>query len=236
MSTGKSEDRGVTAGASGRGTRRAKEDFRWAADRLQRGGGGAAFRRQGTLHAAPDEQLTVRRAVEGAKDGDPEAVRYLYVRYADNVYGYVCSIVRDEQAAADITQRVFAKLMTCVVHYEERGTPFMSWLMRLAHNVAIDHVRVRTPIPSEDVRGHDDGWGEAAAERSLSVHAALGALPDDQRDVLVLRHVIGLTPNEIADRMGRTESSVHGLHHRGRRALRQELEGLGCAPCTRAAA
>jgi RNA polymerase sigma-70 factor (ECF subfamily) len=213
-----------------------QNDVRWAADRLQRRGRGTSFRREATLRAAPDDQRIVRQAVRGAKAGDPEAIRYLYLRYADNVYGYVCSILRDEQAAADVTQRVFAKLMTRVAQYEDRGTPFASWLLRMAHHVAIDHVRARTPIPTEEVRDHDDGGGEAAADRSLTVQAALRALPDDQRNVLVLRHVIGLTPNEIADRLGRTESSVHGLHHRGRRAFRRELEVLGCAPSTLAAA
>jgi RNA polymerase sigma-70 factor (ECF subfamily) len=53
--------------------------------------------------------------------------------------------------------------------------------------------------------------------------------------VVILRHVVGLTPGEIADRMGRSEGSVHGLHHRGRRALQRELERLDSAPFTRAA-
>ena len=47
-----------------------------------------------------------------------------------------------------------------------------------------------------------------------------------------LRHIVGLTPSEIAQLMGRTESSIHGLHHRGRRSLQQELSRLGAAPAT----
>jgi RNA polymerase sigma-70 factor, ECF subfamily len=50
--------------------------------------------------------------------------------------------------------------------------------------------------------------------------------------VLLLRHVVGLSPVEIAERLGRSESSVHGLHHRGRRALQQELRHQGLAPAT----
>ena len=49
----------------------------------------------------------------------------------------------------------------------------------------------------------------------------------------MLRHVVGLTPGEIADRMGRTEGSIHGLHHRGRRALQRELIQLESTPSTR---
>ena len=56
-----------------------------------------------------------------------------------------------------------------------------------------------------------------------SLRSALETLPDDQREIIVLRHVGGLAPAEIAARLGRSESAVNGLHHRGRRALRDEL-------------
>ena len=69
--------------------------------------------------------------------------------------------------------------------------------------------------------------------RSLGLREALAELPDDQRNVLVLRHVVGLTPGEIAGRLGKSEPSIHGLHHRGRRALQRELRRLESTPCTR---
>src|SRR5947209_2724262 len=67
-----------------------------------------------------------------------------------------------------------------------------------------------------------------------TVRSALATLPDEQRQDVILRHVVGLSPGEIADRMGRSEGSIHGLHHRGRRALRRELERLDSAPHTHA--
>ena len=217
--------------ARSRGTLR-RDELRLAADVLQRGGHKAGFRRRRSHDAAPDQDTTVRRAVARAKEGDSEALRYLYIRYSDNVYGFVRSIVRDDNEAADVTQHVFAKLMTSLSRYEERSTPFVAWIMRLAHNAAIDHLRVRQPIPSDDLPDDDSGSDEGAADRSESVRVALDALPDEQRNVVVLRHVVGLSPSEIAHRMGRTESSVHGLHHRGRIALQVELTRLGCVPNT----
>ena len=71
-------------------------------------------------------------------------------------------------------------------------------------------------------------------DRAETVRSALATLPDEQRQVVIMRHVIGLTPGEIADHMGRSEGSIHGLHHRGRRALQRELARLDSAPCTRA--
>jgi RNA polymerase sigma-70 factor, ECF subfamily len=191
------------------------------------------FRTQTTLEDGPAaERRVVAQAVARAKAGDREAVRFLYMRYADNVYGYVRSIVRDHYEAEDVTQQVFAKLMTVIGKYEPRTVPFSAWILRVARNVAVDHLRSRRPQPSDDVYGSDERTDDTSIDRSYSVREALAALPDEQRKVVVLRHVVGLTPGEIASCMGRTESSIHGLHHRGRRALQEEFASRESAPST----
>jgi RNA polymerase sigma-70 factor, ECF subfamily len=185
-----------------------------------------------TLDESPETLSNVRLAVARAKEGDQEALRFLYVIYSHNIYGYVRSIVRDDHEAEDVTQHVFAKLMTTIAKYDERGVPFFAWLLRLARNVAIDHLRANRLTPTENVLDPDVGCG-IDLDRAETVRAALATLPEEQREVVLLRHVVGLTPGEIADRMGRTEGSVHGLHHRGRRALQRELTRQGSAPHTR---
>jgi RNA polymerase sigma-70 factor, ECF subfamily len=196
--------------------------------------GQAGFRCRRTLEETPETAREVRLAIARAKEGDHDALRILYVRYSDNVYGYVRSIVRDDREAEDLTQQVFMKLITVIVKYQDYGVPFSGWLLRLARNVALDHLRRRRPTPTEDVLGVDshDSDGDSARDRARDLHAALDSLPDEQRNVMIMRHVIGLSPPEIAERMGRSESSIHGLHHRGRRALQQELSRLGSAPST----
>jgi len=170
--------------------------------------------------------------VARAKEGDQDAIRYLYVSYSHNVYGYVRSIVRNDHEAEDVTQHVFAKLMTSLVKYDDRGVPFFAWLLRLARNIAIDHLRANRLTPTENVLDPDSSSG-VELDHGETVRAALATLPCEQREVVILRHVVGLTPGEIADRMGRSESSIHGLHHRGRRALQRELTLHGSTPCTR---
>jgi RNA polymerase sigma-70 factor (ECF subfamily) len=196
------------------------------------------FRTKTSLDEGPSPDPTVARAVARAKEGDREAVRFLYLRYADNVYGYVRSIVRDEYEAEDVTQHVFAKLMTVIGRYEQRAVPFSAWILRLAHNAAIDHVRKRRAVPAAEVYGADERMPEGNEDRSRELRSALAGLPDEQRDVIVLRHVVGLSPTEIAGQLGKTEPSIHGLHHRGRAALRTALVQRGCAPtvATRVAA
>jgi RNA polymerase sigma-70 factor (ECF subfamily) len=197
--------------------------------------GTIGFRTRASLDESPETLNKTRLAVALAKEGDSDALRYLYVVYSHNIYGYVRSILRDDHDAEDVTQHVFAKLMTTIVRYDDRGVPFVAWLLRLARNVAIDHLRANRLTPTENVLDPDASSG-VDLDRSEVVREALSTLPDEQRQVVLLRHVIGLTPGEIADRMGRTEGSIHGLHHRGRRALQRELVRLESTPSTRGAA
>ena len=192
------------------------------------------FRSNTALDESPETRNKMRLAVARAKEGDQDALRFLYVSYSHNIYGYVRSIVRDDHEAEDVTQHVFAKLMTTIVKYDDRGVPFFAWLVRLARNVAIDHLRANRLTPTENVLDPGESSG-IDLDQADTVRAALAALPDEQREVVVLRHVMGFSPGEIADRLGRTEGSIHGLHHRGRRALQRELTLLGAKPCTRKA-
>jgi RNA polymerase sigma-70 factor (ECF subfamily) len=176
-----------------------------------------------------DDRL-VQRAVTRAKEGNREGLHFLFVRFAPDVQRYVNSIVHDHHEAEDITQNVFAKLITAIGKYERREAPFAAWILRVARNAALDHVRARRAIPTEEVRVADRGLAQTGFERMRDLRQALERLPDDQREVLVLRHIVGLTPTEIASALGRTESSIHGLHHRGRRALQGYLVEVGAEP------
>ncbi|HEY5942549.1 MAG TPA: sigma-70 family RNA polymerase sigma factor [Solirubrobacterales bacterium] len=181
---------------------------------------------------SPDQGPTslTRAAIARAKEGDPEGLHYLYVRYADDVLRYVTGLIRDHHEAEDITQNVFAKLMKAIKRYEERAVPFDAWILRVARNAALDHLRAKRAIPSEEVRVTDTGQAQTAIDRGRALRQALEDLPEDQREVLVLRHIVGLSPVEIATTLDKSESSVHGLHHRGRRSLRTNLTDLGAAP------
>jgi RNA polymerase sigma-70 factor (ECF subfamily) len=183
-----------------------------------------------------DRDPAIARAVVRAQSGDMEAIRFLYVRYKNNVYGYVLSILRDPHEAEDVTQHVFLKLMSTIQKYQAREVPFTSWILRVARNVAIDHLRQRRPVPCEEVFEPSREADDIGRDRRWGLAQALEALPEDQRGVVVMRHLVGLTPGEIADRMGRTEASIHGLHHRARQTLRRELARIDCAPTAKAIA
>ena len=197
--------------------------IRREADLIEISVGRGRFRRRRQLDQSAATERLVLRAVRQAKEGDEDALRFLYLRYADNVYGYVCSIVRDEHEAEDVTQQVFAKLLGSLPRYQPRSVPFSAWVLRVAHNAAIDHMRARRPVPVEEVRAPEAADDGSSRESFRDLRVALDTLPREQREVIVLRFLVGLSPREIAERMGRSEDAVNGLQHRGRRRLRREM-------------
>lgn len=200
--------------------------------RHARSGPPTGRRVESAQHQETNSRL-VSQAIKRAQCGEREGLEFLYARYADNIYGYVRSIVHNHHEAEDITQHVFAKLMRVIGKYEERDVPFFAWALRVARNVAVDHIRSERLIPVEEVRKADREEADPAmGGQTDELREALATLPSAQREVLILRHVAGLSPVEIAKLTGKSEGSIHGLHHRGRRTLAAELASRGMAPTT----
>jgi RNA polymerase sigma-70 factor, ECF subfamily len=178
---------------------------------------------------APDSPA-LHAAIAAAKAGDPMGMQDLYARFSGPVFRHVRGIVGDRDDAEDITQAVFAKLAKALLTYERRGVPFSAWVRRVARNEALDHLRARRSFPVEHVHLEEKGREELRGELLVSLRTAFGCLPAGQREVVVLRHVTGLSPSEIATRLGKTEASVHALHHRGRARLVATLTELQATP------
>jgi RNA polymerase sigma-70 factor, ECF subfamily len=184
------------------------------------------------MRAAAAEERIVRRLVDDAKAGDRDAMRQLYLRFSPHVHAYVERIVANRDDADDVTQQTFAKLLTELRRYEPGPAPFGAWMLRVSHNAAIDHLRRREAVRWETVPTGLEQVEDAPLECRASLREALASLTAGQRDVLVLRHVVGLTPEEIAACLGRALRSVYCLHHRGRAAACSALDELGFAPAT----
>jgi RNA polymerase sigma-70 factor (ECF subfamily) len=212
---------------------------RRAADRLEATAARSGYRRRRQLVHPPEADALVAAATDRARDGDDDALRLLYLIYADNVFGYVVSIVHDEHDAEDITSEVFSRLPRALGHYRVGATPFAAWLMRVARNAALDHLRAQRSVPHAEVRSGDRSSETAhiqSRERLAGLRAALETLPDDQRQVMLMRLVLGFTPGEVAEQLDRSVDAVHALHHRARVRMRSELTEQGWAPPVAAAA
>jgi RNA polymerase sigma-70 factor (ECF subfamily) len=204
------------------------------------GGGGTAcvaplFSRssRGPGPTSPREQQTwTVRAIGRARRGDPDALSCLYRQYAPGVFAYVRRMLRNDYDAQDITQQVFVKLATSLDKYDSRRADFAAWVLRMAHNTAVDHLRKHRLTLLTDPGEVPPEVDESDPDDGRSLREAFRALSAAQRDVLLLREVVGLTPGEVAERLGKTQAAVNTCHHRARLAAVRSLTSLGSTPAT----
>src|SRR3954449_4258355 len=176
---------------------------RRAADRLEATAARSGYRRRRQLAHLQDADALVAAATERARDGDDDALRLIYLLYADNVFGFVVAIVHDDHDAEDITSEVFARLPRALTHYKVSATPFAAWLLRVARNAALDHLRAQRSVPLAEIHATGETAELQARERLEGLRSAFEALPTDQRQVMLLRLIAGLTPAEVSHQIGR---------------------------------
>ncbi len=180
------------------------------------------------LFARPGRMPASRR-----RRGDPEALSNLYRQYAPGVFAYVRRMLMNDYDAQDVTQQVFVKLATRLDKYDARRADFSAWMLRVAHNAAVDHLRKQRVALMREPAEAVDRAAESAAEHGRSLRETFEALSEAQRDVLLLREVLGLSPREVAKRLGKSEAAVNTCHHRARQAAIRSLLSMGLRPAIR---
>jgi RNA polymerase sigma-70 factor (ECF subfamily) len=186
-----------------------------------------------------------------ARAGSADAFRELVLRFERPVYGLVLRMVRDPSTAEELAQDVFLKAHRRLDSYDPERR-FGSWLFKIAHNTAIDHLRRSSPDLVSLEAGDDEGGGlaavlanpaaespEAAAERgdlARDLDRAISALRPEYREVVVLRHQEGLAYEEISEAMGLPLGTIKTHLHRARKELAVLLRARGWAPETRSGA
>ena len=183
----------------------------------------------------PDDDAVVLARVLA---GDEDAFAMLVRRYEPKLRAYVGGIVSVEEEARDLVQETFIRAWRHLEQYDARFR-FSTWLFRIAHNVAIDHLRRRRqPTVSlelgEDDEGADLRMDPADARRGplgdLANRELAGALareierlPESYRELVTLRHLVGLSYNEIADLKGLPLGTVKNKLFRAHSVLREVL-------------
>lgn len=144
-------------------------------------------------------------------DGNADALEALVLRHKDKLFTSILFLVKDKYLAEDIFQEVFIRVIDTMRggRYTEEGK-FLPWAMRIAHNLCVDHFRKvkRTPVirTGEDqdifeVLNFSEESAEAGMMRRQShdrVRDLLNKLPEDQREVIILRHYADMSFKEIA--------------------------------------
>ncbi len=159
-----------------------------------------------TMNPLSDQQL-----IHLYLDGDSEALSSLVHRYKDKIFTSIYLLVKDKYLAEDIFQDAFIKVIDTINggRYTDEGK-FLPWVMRIAHNLCVDHFRKIKRSPA--IKTSDDrdifevlNFAEPDAEEKMiqlqshdRVRKLLDFLPEDQREVIVMRHYADLSFKEIA--------------------------------------
>jgi len=156
--------------------------------------------------------LTDQQLVHLYIDGNTEALSTLVTRYKDKIYTSIYLLVKDKYLAEDLFQDVFIRIIDTLRggRYTDEGK-FLPWALRIAHNMCVDHFRKVKRSPS--IKTSDDrdifevlNFSEPSAEQKMMqgqsherVRKMIDMLPEDQREVIILRHYAELSFKEIAE-------------------------------------
>jgi RNA polymerase sigma-70 factor (ECF subfamily) len=173
-------------------------------------------------------ELTELRVVADARRGDAAALTALYEHFKQDVFRFIYYRTNDVEVAADLTGDVFEKMLKALPAYQPRR-PFAAWLFQIARNRVIDHWRrqqAHQDVPLDERLPSADVSPEQMVEQQLTVERLVRALPYltvDQRDVLILRYVVGMRIRSVATTMKKSEGAVRMLQQRALEALRNRL-------------
>ena len=180
--------------------------------------------------------------VKAFKEGDPGALDELISRYKGPLYAYLLRLARDRDAADDLLQEVFVKVIKKLGAYGEEDK-FSAWLYTVAHHAVMDHFRAGARRREDSLYAADgdarpladtlasrepspeDAF--ASAESAGALEAAFARLSPEQREVFLLRHYSELSFREIADILKVPIGTVLARMSRALAKMRQELgEGM----------
>ncbi len=173
--------------------------------------------------------------------GDQRAFRLLVERHQERIYGYLLGMVRDRSLADDLFQETFLRVLNAMQQrrgaYQRQGR-WLAWVMRIARNAALDHLRSRKKWQDVDANFDEDGasyWDRlpddgpavddavARMEEHDWLEAHIEGLPPEQREVLLLRHETDLTFREIAELTGVSINTALGRMRYALLNLRREM-------------
>jgi len=156
--------------------------------------------------------LTDQQLIHLYMDGNADALATIVMRYKDKIYTSIYLLVKDKYLTEDIFQDVFIRIIDTLKggRYTDEGK-FLPWAMRIAHNMCVDHFRKVKRSPT--IKTSDDrdifevlNFSEPGADQKMMsgqsherIRKMVDMLPEDQREVILLRHYADLSFKEIAD-------------------------------------
>lgn len=174
------------------------------------------------------QQLSDAELVRRAQKDESEAIGVLFDRHHMRIFRYIRARIFDTQTAHDITGEVFLRMVANIHTFQPRGVPFTAWLYQIARNYLADFIRKESrmkivPMAEGSDASHTAVNPAAVIEQKLETEAileALNHLDNIQRDVLILRFLVGLSLQETAGSLGKTVAAVKSIQFRGLKAMK----------------
>jgi RNA polymerase sigma-70 factor, ECF subfamily len=197
----------------------------------------ASIPREASQVAEPEAEERARereyekQLVQRAIDRDGTAFAELYDRHVVRVYRHIYYMANDTSQTEDLTAQTFLKAWEAVGRYKERGAPFIAWLLRIAHNLTVSHLRARrehgaledTYVDHKMDRNPEQALEQSSEEKN--VREAVLRLRDEQRQVIILRFVEEMDYQEVAQVIGKSVPAVRVIQHRALGNLRKIMQG-----------
>ena len=177
---------------------------------------------------ANDDTPLVLRAIRR----DQDAFSELYDRHVVRVYRHIYYMVGNAAEAEDLTAQTFLRAWEAIERYQVRGAPFVSWLLRIAHNQGVSYLRSKRDSSElhdgivDTKERRDPEWSyQQTAEEEL-VREAILRLREEQRQVIILRFIEDLDYKEVAEIIGKSVAAIRVIQHRALNSLRKQMKLL----------
>lgn len=166
---------------------------------------------------------------------DPDAFRALYETMAAPLASFAFGMVRDRGTAEDVVQQAFLELTEAVAGLNGDGGAVRAWMYRCVRFRCLDEIRRRRrrpEVPSDQLPDHEPAPVQDPVDEMMDpdLEAALDSLTEQQRTVLILRHVVGLSGAETARVTGNNRAAVYALSTRAENTLRRRLGAVESRP------
>lgn len=170
-----------------------------------------------------------RDLLAGARRLDAESLAAVYDRYSPAIYSYAMRLLGDAALAEDCVSETFSRFLFALQHGQGPSEYLRAYLYRVAHNWITDLYRRQPPPPEELDEEMEDCTPDPSIQaeehiQSATTRRALRLLTADQRQVVVLRYLVGMDLDEIAAALNKPVGAIKALQHRGLDALRKLLQ------------
>lgn len=196
---------------------------------------------QGEKHDAVSlAELGDTELVDAMASGDTRAMEILYDRYSRPVFSFALRMLGDHMLAEELLQEVFLRAWNHGEKFSDRRGTFITWLLSITHNMAIDEIRKQNRRPKradsadpvlllDNITDESTSVEDQAVMRTLrdQITTAMALLPEAQRSAVELAYFDGLTQREIAERQGEPLGTVKTRMRLAMRKLREHLDDQG---------